>query len=158
MTGFGTEEFGQGPFGRADWAKAVLWDELPEADKQADLKSGGWFYKFVTCLMPSFRELVASIDSTYRGRISPRTVRPDLIRYLAYRFGIDTDLAESQDYQRMNIEIAARWRLIKGARESYEILCAIHGFNVVVHELWWNGISYSVIPPYVENEEIGVVS
>jgi len=157
MSGFGREACGHGPFGHAYWAKAVLWDQLPEKDKLEDIESGGWFYKFVTCLMPSFEQLKTLIDRTYDGKISPRTVRPDLIRFLAQRFGIDTDLAEADIYQRMNIEIAARWRLIKGKKESYEILCKIHGFDVTVSEIWWNGTGYTIVGPSVSGEIIGTL-
>ena len=157
MSGFGRGNIGSGPFGRADWAKSVLWDELPEKEKARDLENGGWFYLFVTCLMPAFNELRNAISLTYQGKVSPRTVRPDLIKYLANMFGIDPDLAEPEEYQRMNIEIASRWRLIKGKRESYEIVCKIHGFNVVVDELWWNGSNYTTIGPNVAGEAIGTI-
>ena len=58
MSGFGKDEFGHGPFGHADWAKAVLWDELPETDKIKDLEAGGWFYKFVTSGMFNERKII----------------------------------------------------------------------------------------------------
>ena len=157
MYGFGQEPFGDFPFGDADWARVVLWDELPEEKKQEDLDNGGWYYNFVTCLMPPMNELRNLIYKSYDRTIDPRTARQDLLGYIARNFGITPDLAEPEAYQRMKIEIAGRWRTIKGTSEAYEILCAIHGFDVTVNEVWWNGSEYTTTGPYVFNEVVGTI-
>jgi len=157
MYGFGLEPFGEFPFGRVDWAKVVLWDELPEEVRQDDLDNGGWYYKFVTSLLPPLNELRQLISKSFDHTLDPRKARKDLLEYIAGNFGIVPDLAEPEAYQRMKLEIAGRWRLIKGTAESYEVLCAIHGFSITVNELWWNGSEYSTTGPFIYNEVIGTI-
>jgi len=157
VSGFGSEPFGDFPFGDTDWAMTVLWNELPEEKKQEDLDSGGYYYKFVTCLMPSFSELRTLIYGAYGSIADPLTARADLLNYLAQKFGIVLDLAEPEYFQRTRIAIAGRWRLIKGMRESFEILCAVHGFDASITELWWTGSHYSTDPPTASGEIIGYI-
>lgn len=156
MYGFGHDRFGDETFGNIDWAKVVLWDELPEEKKQEDLDAGGKYYDFVTSLMPAFNELAMLICKSHEHLINPDTVRIDLLDYVAKNFGITLDLAEPEAYQRTQVEIAGRWRLIKGQDTSYIILGAIHGFDVVVTKMWWNGSVYTQNGPEVTNEVIGV--
>lgn len=157
MSGFGIIPFSENPAGHTDWAKAVLWDELPERTKEEDLAAGGWYYKFVQSMIPSWNELRFLIYKSHEHTIDPRTARKDLLEYIAGNFGIIPDLAEPEAYQRTKIDIVGRWRLIKGRKEAYEVLCAIHGFNVVVHELWWDGAHYTTTGPNVFNEVIGTI-
>jgi hypothetical protein len=158
MAGFGTESFGNFPFGQTNWGKIVLWDELPEEMRNQDLEAGGWYYKFVTALVPSFNEMLNLISRSHENLIDPATVRMDLLKYVADKFGVILDYSEPDVYQRTRVEIAGRWRLIKGKKESYEILCAVHGFNVSVKEIFWNGEGYTTVGPKVSNEQIGVIS
>ena len=44
-----------------------------------------------------------------------------------------------------------------GTEEAYKVLCAIHGFNVEVKELWWDGENLTEYPSSVSNEVIGVI-
>lgn len=155
--GFGHQDLGNVPFGHADWAKVVLWDELPGEVKQEDLDNGGYYYNFVTALLPSFNELRRLVYGANKYLIDPATVRMDLLRYLANKFGVILDFAEPEAYQRTRVEIAGRWRLIKGTETSYVVLCAVHGFDVEVKEIWWTGSDYSTTGPAVDNEVIGVV-
>jgi len=157
MQGFGHQPLGNAPFGHADWAKTVLWDELPEEIKQEDLDEGGYYYKFVTALVPSFKEIRRLVYGSKKYLIDPATVRLDLLKYVANKFGVILDFAEPEAYQRTRVEIAGRWRLIKGTKTSYEVLCAIHGFNVDVKEIWWTGVKYSESGPSTDSEVIGVV-
>jgi hypothetical protein len=157
MSGFGHEPFGHFQFGHANWALTVLWDELPGDVKQQDLDAGGWYYKFVTSMVPSFSWLKNLIYGSEDHLIDARTARKDVLGFLARSFGIIPDLAEPEEYQRMKIEMVGRWRLIKGTEEAYKVLCAIHGFDVTVYEIWWDGSNYSKYGPSVANELIGVV-
>lgn len=157
MRGFGHGAFGRRQFGHIDWARAVLWEELPEADRQLDMEAGGAYYNFVTCLMPSFDELKNLIYKNHEHLMNPRTVRMDLLKYVAGNFGVVLDYAEPEEYQRTQTEIAGRWRLIKGTKKSYEILCAIHGFDVDVKNVWWNGTNYNMTGPRVTNEVVGTM-
>jgi len=157
MKGFAHSPMGNFPFGHADWAETVLWDELPEETKQEDLDAGGYYYKFVTALMPAFNELQRLVYGSKKYLIDPATVRGDLLKYVASKFGIILDFAEPEAYQRTRVEIAGRWRLIKGKREAYEVLCAIHGFNVDIKEVWWTGTEYSTAGPTTYNEVIGTM-
>ena len=157
MPGFGRDEFGESPFGHSDWPYIVLWEELPEDKKKEDLDAGGYYHKFVQCLLPPFEELLRLIYKSHDHLVDPRTARKDLLRYIAGNFGIIPDLSEPEEFQRTKIEIAGRWRLIKGTVESYKVLCAIHGFSVDVKDVWWNGESYSSTPPSISGEVIAVV-
>jgi len=155
MYGFGHDEFGPETFGNTDWARIVLWEELPEDKKQEDLDAGGKYYDFVTSLMPSFDELKVLIYKSREHLIDPDTARIDLLDYVARNFGITLDLAEPEAYQRTQVEIAGRWRLIKGTDTSYVILCAIHGFDVTVKKMWWTGTAYIDHGPEMSSEVIG---
>jgi len=157
LSGFGHQPFGHHPFGHTDWAHIVLWDELEERVREEDFEAGGWFYKFISALMPMFNNLITLISRYQDWVVDPRTTRKDLLKRLANNFGVVLDLSEPEDYQRMAIEIAGRLRFIKGWRESYEILCRIHGFEVDVKELWWDGEKYTENPPRVTNEVIGTI-
>jgi hypothetical protein len=157
MDGFGHDSFGESPFGDTDWAYTVLWEELSEEKKQEDLDAGGWYEKFVRCLIPSMNELKFLIYKGHDYTLDPRTARADLLRYIASGFGIIPDLDEPEEYQRTKIEIVGRWRLIKGTEAAYEVLCAIHGFNVEVKEIWTNGVAYVSELPHISNEVIGTV-
>lgn len=157
MMGFGHGAFGVGPFGRNNWAYTVLWDELPASKKEEDLNNGGWYHKFVTCLLPPMNELFSLIQKSHDYILDPRTARSDLLRYLAGNFGIVPDLDEPEEFQRTKIAIAGKWRLIKGTLESYRVLCAIHGFNVEVSEVWSGNGSFTTSTPHVSGEIIGVI-
>jgi len=157
MRGFGHGPFGEETFGYTNWAYVVLWEELPERKKQEDLDAGGWYEKFVRCMIPSLNELKFLIYKSHDYVLDPRTARKDLLRYIAGNFGIIPDLDEPEAYQRTKIEIAGRWRLIKGTEDAYKVLCAIHGFNVDVEEIWTDGTTYSSTGAHVENEVIGVI-
>lgn len=155
--GFGNAPFGNFPFGNSNWAYTTLWEELPEEVRQDDLDNGGWFYKFVTSLLPSFNELKRLIYGMDRHLDDPITARNDLLKYLAERFGIILDFEEPEAYQRTRIAIAGRWRLIKGKKEAYEVLCRVHGFEVDVQEMWWNGSIYTDDGPTVSNDLLGYI-
>lgn len=157
MYGFGKDSFGDTPFGSMDWAYTVLWSELPEDKKQQDLNAGGWYEKFVRCLLPPINELKRLIYKSHDYIVDPRTARKDLLRYIAGNFGIIPDLDEPEEYQRMKIEIAGRWRLIKGTTDAYKVLCAIHGFSVDVYDVWTDGETYSTTSPFVSEEVIGTM-
>jgi len=158
MSGFGSGPFGDEPFGQIDWAYQVLWEELPENKKKEDLDNGGWYEKFVRCLVPSFNQLRYLIYRSHDYVLDPRTARTDLLRYIAGNFGIVPDLDEPEEFQRTKIEIAGRWRLIKGTENAYKVLCAIHGFNVEVSEIWYSGTSFTTTGPHVSGEVIGTIT
>jgi hypothetical protein len=155
MYGFGHEEFGNFPYGGSDWAKRVLWDELPEAVKQEDLDAGGWYYRFVTTMLPSMNDLRRLIYKSFDYVVDPRTAREDLLVYMARNFGIIPDMEEPEEHQRTKIEIAGRWRLIKGTNTAYEVLSAIHGFSCTVQELWSDGDELLTSPGTVVDGEVG---
>jgi hypothetical protein len=157
MYGFGHFPFGHETFGHANWAYVVLWEELPEDKKQEDLDAGGWYEKFCRCLVPPFNELKFLIYKSHDYVIDPRTARKDLLRYIAGNFGIVPDLDEPEEFQRTKIEIAGRWRLIKGTTDAYKVLCAIHGFSVDVYDIWTDGESYTTTGPNVSDEVIAIV-
>jgi len=59
MPGFGYGPFGYGPFGSYDWAKQVLFRDLPALDRETDAKEGGGrLERFVDSVKPSFDELL----------------------------------------------------------------------------------------------------
>jgi len=157
MTGFGYTSFGEEPFGGVDWAYQVLWNELPEQRREEDLAQGGYFQKFVRCLAMPINELKFLIYKSYDYVVDPRTARKDLLRYIAGNFGIIPDLDEPEEFQRTKIEIVGRWRLIKGTENAYKVLCAIHGFDVDVYQVWNTGSNYTTTGPHVSGEEIGTV-
>jgi hypothetical protein len=158
MIGFGHSSFGEDPFGGIDFAYQVLWEELPDSKKQEDLDAGGWFQKFVQCLAMPINELKYLIYRSHDYVLDPRTARADLLGYIAKNFGITPDLDEPEEFQRTKIEIVGRWRLIKGTETAYQVLCAIHGFDVTVSEVWKSSNSNTTTGPHVSGEVIGEIA
>jgi hypothetical protein len=155
MGGFGHNKFGEAPFGNDDWAYTVLWEELPERKKQEDSDAGGYFEKFVRCLAMPMNELLYLIYRSHDYTMDPRSARKDLLRYIAGNFGIIPDLDEPEAFQRTKLDIVGRWRLIKGTESAYQVLCAIHGFNVEVNSVWSTGTTLTTTGPKVGAELIG---
>ena len=153
-SGFGSEPFGSAPWGYADWPIDVLWNELPSRIKQQDLDAGGWYYKFVTSLLPPMDALQQYIYKSRDLIVDPRRARADMLGYIAENFGIIPDLEEPEDYQRTKIEIVGRWRAIKGTEDAYKVLCAVHGFNVTVRDIWKSPTGYTVIKPKIFSENL----
>jgi hypothetical protein len=59
MPGFGYGPFGHGPFGQYDWAKQVLFRDLPAIDRRLDAGIGGGRLElFTDALRPTFDELL----------------------------------------------------------------------------------------------------
>jgi hypothetical protein len=48
--GFGQDSFGRAPFGEAWWSRRILWENIPEFDKQLDAESGGALEKFLSTM------------------------------------------------------------------------------------------------------------
>jgi hypothetical protein len=151
--GFGFRPFGEEPFGDPDWCRIVLWEELPPNMQEDDEAQGYPFRTFVYSMCPSFEWLRHHIDR-FEDLTNPFKVRKDLLTYLAANFGIELDLAEPEDFQRIRVSLAARWNIIKGTVEAYEVLCRVHGFEVTVIPLWWNGTEYTESGPSIYNEAI----
>jgi len=62
MPGFGAGPFGYGPFGRFNWSKQVLFNDLPEIDRQLDIDvGGGRLEKFADSIRPSFDYLFEKV-------------------------------------------------------------------------------------------------
>ncbi len=150
--GFGNFYFGDVPFGHIDWSRLVLWEELPSEAKQADKDAGYPYRDFVYSLCPSFDWLKANIDR-FKDLDDPNKIRLNLLSHLGSNFGIDVDEAQPEEYQRMRVQIAGRWNVIKGTVESYYVLCGVHGFNVEVVPLWWNGEIFVEGNPTIYMEE-----
>lgn len=150
--GFGHNEFGSNPFGHLDWTRIVLWDELPPEVRRQDRDAGYPYRDFVFSLCPSFLWLKNHVDR-FKYLDDPNKIRLDLLKYLGENFGIDVDLEQPEAYQRMRVQIAGRWNIIKGKPESYVVLCRVHGFEVEVKKLWWNGESYVENSPEIYLEE-----
>lgn len=59
MPGFGSGSFGSGPFGMYDWARQVLWRDLPDIDRRIDAEqANGALEKWQESIMPLFEELL----------------------------------------------------------------------------------------------------
>lgn len=149
--GFGEDPFGESPFGDVDYAKIVLWDELPPEIKDDDERNGGGYRAFVEAMAPNYQWLRNHIYR-FRYMTDPRQIRHDLLNWFGQNFGIKVDLAEPEAYQRMRANLAARWNIIKGTVDSYTVLCRVHGFEVNVIPLWWTGSEYSETPPEIYGE------
>ena len=155
--GYGNDPFGTWPFGDVDYCRIVLWDELPDQVKEDDRAQGYPYWSFVSSLAPSFQWIRNNIRNM-QSLTDPRWIRHDLLSYFASNFGIEIDLAEPEDYQRARASLAARWNIIKGTAESYVVLCRVHGFEVNVIPLWWDGLDYTASPPVIFNEASTVSS
>ncbi len=75
MPGFGDGAFGYGPFGRYDWAKQVLFRDLPERpDRVEDALIGRPLERFADAIAPSFNFLLLKADN-FGDLRDPDTVR-----------------------------------------------------------------------------------
>jgi len=83
VPGFGSGSFGYGPFGRYDWAKHVLFKDLPEPDRQLDVDvGGGRLEKFVDSIVPSFDFLLDKVVN-FGDLRNPDTVRTQFNEVIA---------------------------------------------------------------------------
>jgi hypothetical protein len=155
--GFGEQAFGEHPFGDVDYAKIVLWDELPPDVKADDERQGFPYKKFVEAMAPNYQWVRNHIRG-FQNIVNPLKVRADLLEWFGANFGIEIDVAEPEAYQRMRASLAARWNIIKGTVDSYVVLCRVHGFEVDVVPLWWTGSSYSETVPSIFGEASTVTS
>lgn len=149
--GFGFRPFGEHPFGEVDWAYIVLWEELPPDVKEQDAAQGYPYRTFVKGMAPSFQWMRNHLQR-FKTIIDPRSIRRDMLLWFGQNFGIEVDLAEPEGYQRARLALAARWNIVKGTVESYIVLCRVHGFEVTVTGLWWNGTDLTTVPPFVYRE------
>jgi hypothetical protein len=149
--GFGEGEFGINPFGDVDYAKIVLWDELPPDLKDDDERQGYPYKTFVESMAPNFQWIRNHIRR-FRYIVDPRRIRLDLLEWFGQNFGIAVDVAEPEAFQRMRANLAARWNIIKGTVDSYVVLCRVHGFEVEVVPLWWTGTEFSETVPGIFGE------
>lgn len=147
---FGNSPFGANPFGHIDWSRIVLWEELPSEMKESDAQAGYPYREFVYSFCPGFDWLRSNIDR-FKYLDDPNKIRLNLLSYLASNFGIDLDEEQPESYQRMRVQIAGRWNIIKGTILSYIVLCKIYGFECDVIPLWWNGVDYIEDGPTVYN-------
>jgi len=151
--GFGQQPFGEHPFGDVDYAKIVLWDELPPDLKDDDERVGSPYRTFVNAMAPNYQWIRNHIRR-FQTIVDPRRIRIDLLEWFGQNFGIQIDLEEPEAYQRMRANLAARWNIIKGTVDSYTVLCRVHGFEVNVIPLWWDGTGYSEVQPRIYNEAL----
>lgn len=149
--GFGNYYFGEMPFGHIDWARIVLWEELPEEAKIKDKEAGYPYRDFVFSVCPSFEWLKKNVDR-FKNLDDHNKIRLNLLQYLASNFGIDLDIEQPEEYQRMRVQVAGKWNVIKGTVSSYYVICGVYGFDVDVVKLWWNGTSFSENSPYIFTE------
>jgi len=149
--GFGSGPFGGAPFGDINWCEVVLWDEMPEGIKDDDRNAGYPYLKFVQSVAPNF-EFLRRYIARFETITDPFQIRTDLLIYFANNFGITIDLAEPEAYRRTRAQLAARWNIIKGTANAYTVLCRVHGFEVDIVPLWWNGSSLVETGPTVSNE------
>ncbi len=149
--GFGYSNFGNSPFGGVNWCKIVLYDEMPESLREQDAEAGYPYRNFIDGMCPNFEWLRKYIQR-FKNLTDPWEIRKDLLQYFAMNFGIDIDLAEPEQFQRMRSSLAARWNIIKGTVDSYVVLCRVHGFEVNVIPLWWDGENYQQTEPHILNE------
>lgn len=102
MAGFGSgDAFGYGPFGFHDWAKHVLFKDLPDPDRalDADPDQGNHALEnFIDSIKPSFDELLT------RTRDFTDLRDPDLVR---------TQFNERKDVVLLNATVAASGRVIE---------------------------------------------
>jgi len=61
MAGFGRGKFGQGPFGRADWSKLVLHENVPPVSRKTDEDAGGYFAAILDAIKPSLDFLLQRV-------------------------------------------------------------------------------------------------
>lgn len=74
MPGFGSGSFGYGPFGRYDWAKQVLFRDLPEIDRSLDAGVGSPLERLADSIKPSFEFLFLKVENWGDLR-DPDTIR-----------------------------------------------------------------------------------
>lgn len=74
MPGFGSGTFGYGPFGRFDWAKQVLFRDLPEIDRARDAEIGSPLERWSDAIKTSFDFLFIKVENWGDLR-DPDTIR-----------------------------------------------------------------------------------
>lgn len=154
--GYGHGRYGYGPYGHTDWCYYVLFKELPAKMQKQDLDEGGYYEKFVKALCVPVNRLRSLING-FSSLSDPLSVRIDLLKYYSLSFGLETDSAEAQTFQRTAADMFGRFRFIKGTAASFVVLARVHGFEATVQELWWDGTALSETQTIKTGEVTGVI-
>ena len=137
--GFGSQGFGNFPFGRGDWAETVLYDVIPEFYKDLDSNPGGVktypLRAFVDSIKPSFQDMVnrfATLPYMWSADETPAAQ----LKYLAYNVGISLTADKPVIFQRSEILNCHQLWLNKGLDEGYQIAGGFEQLTVTVTPLW----------------------
>ena len=139
--GFGYNPFGDHEFGVGDWAEEMLWKNIPEFNRNADVDgpTGSLvaqpLRKFTNAIKPSYQELRdkwGQFTTLWDAGKVPLGSLPQL----AYNVGITVDPTKPEGLQRSSVLNASQLWINKGTDKGYQITAAFEGLLVDITPLW----------------------
>lgn len=137
--GFGFQDFGQFPFGHADWAEEVTYSLAPQAQRDDDsvcpFDPPFPFRKLADAYKPQFQYLHdqwASFPTLWDANRVPIAQ----LAQLGYNFDITPSTQKSEALQRAEVLNAIQFFINKGLDNGYQIAAAFSGLIAQITPLW----------------------
>lgn len=137
--GFGFQDFGDFPFGHADWAEEVTYGLAQQSIRDLDVIS-----QFDPPL--PFRDLVDAYKPQLQDLLDKWELFPTLwdanrvpigqLAQLGYNFNITPSDQKSEALQRAEVLNAIQFFITKGLDQGYEIAAAFSGLLATITPLW----------------------
>lgn len=137
--GFGFQDFGQFPFGHADWAEEVTYGLAPQADKDDDVRCPFNpempVRKLMDAYKPQFQDLLDKWE-LFPALWDANRVPIEQLDQLGYNFDVFPSTQKSEALRRAEVLNAIQFFISKGLDQGYEIAAALSGLLVEITPLW----------------------
>lgn len=137
--GFGFQNFGEFPFGHADWAEEVTYCLAPQAQRDDDVKAPFTpempFRKLCDAYKPQFQDLHDKWEQ-FPTLWDANRVPIDQLAQLGYNFDIFPSAQKDEALRRAEVLNAIQFFINKGIDSGYEIAAAFSGLVVEITPLW----------------------
>lgn len=137
--GFGFQDFGQFPFGHADWAEEVTYGLAPQADKDDDVRCAFSpempLRKLMDAYKPQFQDLLDKWE-LFPALWDANRVPIEQLDQLGFNFDVFPSTQKSEALRRAEVLNAIQFFISKGLDAGYEIAAALSGLIVEITPLW----------------------
>lgn len=137
--GFGFQDFGQFPFGHADWAEEVTYSLAPQAQRDADVRMPYTpsmpFRKLCDAYKPQLQDLLDRWEQ-FPTLWDANRVPIGQLAQLGYNFNVIPSTQKDEALQRAEVLNAIQFFINKGIDAGYEIAAAFSGLIVDITPIW----------------------
>ena len=137
--GFGFQDFGQFPFGHADWAEEVTYSNAPQFIRDDDVSrqfDPPMPYRELTnSYKPQLQDLLDKWD-LFPALWDANRVPIEQLNQLGYNFDVLPNEQKSEALRRAEVLNAIQFYINKGIDAGYEIAAALSGLLVEITPIW----------------------